>query len=183
MSGARSRRPASLRNPSRSQRIPGVRCLVCICLSMSTVGTASSSSDLLVWLCRITECRLKLAHDTRHVIARKRQKCLDAIRPDAAWRGLVAKSLWCSRMKPCDAARSIAERGRGAVAAEASYVETGRIVSVTVSFGVSESAATATRSTPSYESLMSDFTRAKHNDRDRVVAGKKRLTNHRGVCR
>lgn len=30
------------------------------------------------------------------------------------------------------------ERGRGAVAAEASYVETGRIVSVTVSFGVSE---------------------------------------------
>ncbi|WP_309886096.1 hypothetical protein [Caballeronia sp. LZ029] len=41
-------------------------------------------------------------------------------------------------MKPCDAARSIAERGRGAVAAEASYVETGRIVSATVSFGVSE---------------------------------------------
>jgi PleD family two-component response regulator len=38
-----------------------------------------------------------------------------------------------------DAARSIAECGRGAVAAEAFYIETGRTVSVTVSVGVSES--------------------------------------------
>jgi two-component system, cell cycle response regulator len=37
-----------------------------------------------------------------------------------------------------DAARSVAERGRGAVAAEAFYIETGRTVSVTVGVGVSE---------------------------------------------
>ena len=37
-----------------------------------------------------------------------------------------------------DAARLIAERGRGAVAAEALYIETGRTVSVTVSVGVFE---------------------------------------------
>jgi two-component system cell cycle response regulator len=100
------------------------------------------------------------------------QKCLDAIRPyDGVARVGGEEFMVLLPRAALDAARSIAERVRGAVATEVFYTGTGRAVAVTVSVGVIEFG----RDGDTIDTLLrvadERLYQAKHNGRNRVVAG------------
>jgi len=100
------------------------------------------------------------------------QKCLDAIRPyDGVARVGGEEFMVLLPRAALDAARSIAERVRGAVATEVFYTVTGRAVAVTVSVGVIEFG----RDGDTIDTLLrvadERLYQAKHNGRNRVVAG------------
>ncbi|SAL85785.1 diguanylate cyclase [Caballeronia arvi] len=100
------------------------------------------------------------------------QKCLDAIRPydDVARVGGEEFMVLLPRAA-IDAARSIAERVRGAVATDMFYTENGRAVAVSVSVGVIEFG----RDGDTIDTLLrvadERLYEAKHKGRNRVVAG------------
>jgi two-component system cell cycle response regulator len=100
------------------------------------------------------------------------QKCLDTIRPyDGVARVGCEEFMVLLPRAALDAACSIAERVRGAVATEVFYTVTGRAVAVTVSVGVIEFG----RDGDTIDTLLrvadERLYRAKHNGRNRVVAG------------
>ncbi|CAE6730113.1 GGDEF domain-containing protein [Paraburkholderia domus] len=106
------------------------------------------------------------------VLQRFVQKCLDAIRPyDGVARVGGEEFMVLLPRAALDMARSVAERVRGAVATDEFYTETGRPVAITVSVGVSEFG----RDGDTIDTLLrvadERLYRAKHDGRNRVVAG------------
>ena len=100
------------------------------------------------------------------------QKCLDTIRPyDGVARVGGEEFMVLLPRAAIDAARSIAERVRGAVATEVFYTVTGRAVAVTVSVGVIEFGRDGDTMDTLLRVADERLYRAKHNGRNRVVAG------------
>jgi diguanylate cyclase (GGDEF)-like protein len=106
------------------------------------------------------------------VLRRFVQKCLDAIRPyDGVARVGGEEFMVLLPQAALESARSVAERVRGAVASDEFYTGAGRAVAVTVSVGVSEFGRDGDTIDTILRVADERLYKAKHNGRNRVVAG------------